>query len=212
MTDSFATEIKAYTKTDSFKLLSKLDEFTEFETSKGETIIEYLAMFCDAMLSFEKKAIAKWDPKSTSKTLTYWLPKHADLPDFEVATFLVTLNSFIVFLGEEKRIASSSALLMEVAKAGPLMLTRSGDHKFWSPKKRAQAEEFIDFMDDTFEDILAGGRSFDDFLFGDDLPAFKPTKNPNNVIQLRHTHKPNSPCFCGSGKKFKDCHGDVLPF
>ncbi|MBP1042734.1 SEC-C domain-containing protein [Vagococcus sp. BWB3-3] len=211
MTNSFAAEIKAYTKTDSFKLLSQLEDFTEVESLPGETIIEYLTMFTNVLSDVEKKSLKKWDSKSTTKVLTHWLPKHADLPTFEVPLFLVTLNSFIVFLDEKQAISNASSLLMTVAKASPLMLARSEDEAFWSPQKRAEIKEFIDFLDEEIDELFGGEFDLlDGFIDENTLPN-TPQKR-NNVIPLTKDSKQHNLCFCGSGKKYEDCHGKGLPF
>ncbi|WP_314061462.1 SEC-C domain-containing protein [uncultured Vagococcus sp.] len=208
MTHSFATEIKAYTQTDSFKQLSQLEEFTDIEAMPGATIMEFLTMFSDAMSTFEKKTLKKWDADSLTKVLTHWLPKHADLPNLEVPLFLVTLNSFIAFL-DEKKIIPGPPLLMAVAKSSPLMLARSEDENFWSPKKRTEFAEFLAYMDEEI-DALFG----DEFGLLDELMEGNKSPNPhhkrNNVVPLTNTPKKNSLCFCGSGKKYEDCHGDDI--
>lgn len=206
MTHSFATEIKAYTQTDSFKHLSQLEEFADIEAMPGATIIEFLTMFSDAMSTFEKKTLKKWDADSLTKVLTHWLPKHADLPNLEVPLFLVTLNSFIAFL-DEKKTVTGPALLMAVAKSSPLMLARSEDENFWSPKKRAEVAEFLAYIDDEIDTLFGDEFGLLDELI-DENPLPNPRRERNNVVPLTKALKQNSVCLCGSGKKYKDCHGE----
>ncbi len=67
-------------------------------------------------------------------------------------------------------------------------------------------DEFDDELDDEFEDDSDEEfeRKLDEYFpkVGQELPAFNP-KNPYSMLKVGR----NDPCPCGSGKKYKKCHG-----
>lgn len=207
-------QIKAYATTNEFHLLMELDEFADFEIMPGEQIIEYVTVLCDAMEVFEEKSIRQWDAESLTKVLTYWLPKHADLMELEIGMFVIVTNSFIHFLHEKNLTSDTLSLLLAVAQSGPLMVSRSEDESFWSEEKRESIDAFNELMEEELEYLFRNDVDFQDSLanIGDGFSPDGPSK-PNNVISMGRTKLPpaNAPCPCGSGKTYKDCHGD-LPF
>jgi preprotein translocase subunit SecA len=58
-----------------------------------------------------------------------------------------------------------------------------------------------------FQHAQAAGMASEDWQNG--MAEAPPTLNPETYIREAPKIGRNDPCYCGSGKKFKQCHGSI---
>ena len=155
----------------------------------------------------------EWDEAALRELLLDLVPSHTPADREQLQKFIPITEAFLYWLGAEGHLAGAEELVAEVRTWNDELVAKGMDRKNWGPVKTYLMEAKETGVNPTEERRLMELFTQQLHEIEAALPELTepapqaPEKPPIPIVE--HSPKParNAPCPCGSGKKYKKCHG-----
>jgi hypothetical protein len=164
-------------------------------------------------LRFLHKQPREWDETVLRELLLEFVPRDTPASREQLQKIVPITEAFLYWLGSEGMLADADRLVAAVRTWSDEIVARGMDRKNWGPVKT-----FLMEASETGPNALSERRLMELFRQQIDEATGAVTELPEPASQapdeppipiVERSPKPgrNDPCPCGSGKKYKKCHG-----
>ncbi len=172
---------------------------------------EYIARrLVHLSLQFLDRDVYDWDESTMRELLLEILPRQIS-PDRQLLGKIVPVTeAFLYWLGFEGMLSDAKALAGSIRAWSDQIIAAGMNRQDWGPLKSRVMEMVESGMDLTDPEVRLAivEQQVEDILEAMPTPeeplADKP---PIPIVEHRAKVARNAPCPCGSGKKYKKCHG-----
>jgi len=164
-------------------------------------------------LRFLHKKPRDWDEAALRELLLDIVPRDTPADRAQLRRIVPITEAFLYWLGSEGILAQANELAAQVRTWNDQIVAKGTDRKNWGPVKTylMEAKEAgVDAMNERrlmqlFTEQL--NKVVEGLPEPSEPPPQAPEEPPIPIVERSPKPARNAPCPCGSGKKYKKCHG-----